>query len=631
MSVRFPLFPLVVFLVLLSQYSPVSAEKIIIVAPPIEDEQHGSIAQDAPTAFTEIIQVDRSARGVIDTKEVLRITSSIDLPEYGGGVTAPVSLRGSNFQQTLIMVDGVSISPVTGDLVDLDLYTLPSIDRIEVVKGSTSAIYGKSSMGGVINLITPRPTFTNSLEATSSQGTYGYSLNNATINGHVQDVGILANVTRLTSENDFLYERDDGSTARRENNDLFAISALSKIWFDLHGWDTIVSGTLMDQERGSPGSEGSAGMLTPDDEVFTNRSSILVDTEKFFSTASSLCVSASRLHDRTHAQTMYSGDTWTKLTSDTLELSYRRKEGNIELRPGLKILREKLSSDEYGIHSRSTTAASLGADLTIDPVDVSLNLRHDISSEFDSRWTFHTGAIWRIVEYLDIRSNIGTGFREPTMGNLYAPSSWYVFIPNEDLDPETSFGWDVGPTLDFTTFGAGLCYFVTTYDDLIKMDFPAEMTFTYVNIDTAKASGIESYAWVRPHELLKISGTYTMNRFTYGSGIYESKTLKQKPENIATLIVDMFPVLLSKSVDLYVMYQFREGVYADEANTIKTGNRNILDAGCTVKPYEDASISFKVNNIFNDTSREFEDSSLWGNFWYPVPGRTYRFSVQFAF
>ncbi|MDT8272927.1 MAG: TonB-dependent receptor [Desulfomonilia bacterium] len=610
--------------------SPLLAEKITIVASPIDEQQHGSISGNTPTAFTEVIQVNRSARGLIDTEGALRITSSIDLPDYGGGVTPPVSLRGSNFQQTLIMVDGVVISPVTGDLVDLSLYALPLVDRVEVIKGSTSSVYGKSAMGGVINIVTPRPTFRNNLDITSSQGTNGYSLTNAVINTHLREVGFLASLTRHVSENDFLYERDDGSTIRRENNHVLAYSTLTKAWFDLSGWDTMVTGTLIDQEKGSPGSEGSSGWLTPDDEVSTFRSSLSVDTRKAFDDETAVLLRASRYHDRVHAQTSYSGDTWTRLTTDSAGLSFTKLFGRVEFRPGLEILREKLSSVDYGNRSRSTTSALLGTWIDFEDVLFNLTVRRDMSSAFDPRWNVHAGALWRVSEFLDLRSNIGTGYREPTMGNLYAPSSWYVFIPNEDLKPETSLGWDVGPTLTFTHFGAGVSYFVTTYEDLIRMDFPAEMSFTYVNVDKARSSGIESYAWVKAHDLVKLSGNYSVNRFTYANGPFKSNYLKHKPPRIASLIVDITPHLLHRPVDISLMYLFRQGVYVDQENSAKTRNRSILDAGFSAELSDDATVSFKVNNILNDTNREFEDFSEWGSFWYPVSGRTYRFTLQLA-
>ncbi|HQO82160.1 MAG TPA: TonB-dependent receptor, partial [Deltaproteobacteria bacterium] len=67
------------------------------------------------------------------------------------------------------------------------------------------------------------------------------------------------------------------------------------------------------------------------------------------------------------------------------------------------------------------------------------------------------------------------------------------------------------------------------------------------------------------------------------------------------------------------------------ANTEKTGNRHILDAGVACEISRFATAAFKISNILDDDSVEFEDKSDWGSFWYPVPGRTYRVSLQMKF
>ena len=87
------------------------------------------------------------------------------------------------------------------------------------------------------------------------------------------------------------------------------------------------------------------------------------------------------------------------------------------------------------------------------------------------------------------------------------------------------------------------------------------------------------------------------------------------------------PVVLGRSTDLFVAFQFREGVYEDDANTEKTGNRNILDAGFAVEVVRHAVAAFKVNNILGDESVEYKS----GDYWLPVPGRTYRGSLQVSF
>lgn len=621
---------MILFFCVFSLSIPVRAEKIIITATPIDDSSSGSVVEKSPTAFSEVIKIDRSSYGLIDLNEALKMASSVDLPDYGGSVTAPISLRGSNFQQTLIMVDGMPISPVTGDMVDLSLYTIPEIHQVEIIKGSNSASYGKSAMGGAVNLVTKNPTFDNSGSFTSSQGSYGYSLYNALINTCYNEVGFLLNLTRSSAENDFLYEREDGSTQRRLNNDSEHTSVNGKIQFDAGGWNTLISATIIEQRKGSPGSEGDAGVLTPTDETDVSQNSFILDTSKSITKNQSVIVKASRLHNRTHNLTFFAGDAWTSQTTENLDLAYLYAGRLFMLSPGVVYTREKINSDDYGIHSRNTASGYLSSSASIKPCVLSLTLRYDNSSDFDGAWTYHSGIVWNVLDYLDLKANIGSGYREPSMGHLYTPSTWYTFIRNPELKPEKSVNWDIGPSVEFEDFGMGVSYFKSSYRDLIKMDFPAASSFTYINVDKATATGIEAYAWVKPLETFRLSANYSFNQFRYASGEYESKTLKHKPKQVFNLQADFNPEIMSRKTNIFLAYQFRQGVYTNESNTEKTGNRNIFNTGISVEVIKNAIMSLKVNNVFNDTSVEYKDSSQWGSFWYPVPGRTYRFSIQLS-
>lgn len=624
---------LVCFFLSFLPFSPAHAEEIIVTATAIDDTSSSSVTGKAPTAFSDIVEIRPLATGLIDTRDAIRKAVSVDLPVYGGAVPVPVSLRGTNYQQTLVMLDGVPLTPVSGDLVDLSLYAVPEIDRIEVIKGSNSAAYGGSAMGGVVNIVTRNPRPGDSLEFTSSLGTFGYSLYNLLLNTEAGGTGLLLDVTRSRADNDFLYERDDGTTARRENNHTETTAFLSKLWMDIDGWDTLLTGTLAAQELGSPGSEGSAGMLTPDDEVNTSRYSFMVDTVREIGPDRSLALKASRMSTRTCTSNFafFTGDVRSRLSSDYFDAVYSHVVGPLKLSPEVTVRRERLSSDDYGIHSRTVTSGVLHSTLDLDPVLFSLALRHDHSTAFEGRWTWHGGVLWNVVPHLGLKANAGTGYREPTMGQLYMPSTWYTFVSNPDLEPEKSFGWDLGPVIEFERFGLSASYFVARYSDLIKMDYPAEMTFTYVNVDRAHASGVETYAWVKPVEPVKLSLGYAFNQFRYGSGPFESKRIRLKPQDIFTLQADCLPVIFGRQVDIFASYQFREGVYTDDANTGKTGNRNIVDAGIACEIARFATVAFKVSNLLDDTSVEYEDRSEWGSFWYPVPGRTYRISLQMRF
>lgn len=622
---------ILILLVSLIIWLPAKSEEIVVIATPIKGDTQGSVVDKVPTAFTEVVKTNKYSAGLVNTTEAMKRAASIDLPDYGGALTSPISVRGSSFQDTLVLLDGMRLNPVSGDMVDISLFPISEIEQIEIIRGSNSASFGKSAMGGVINIVSKNPTMKKTLDFTSSQGSYGYSLHNAHINTYLQDIGIMLNLTKGHADNDFLYEKEDGSTAKRLNNDTDNVSVLAKAWFEYGGWDTALMVNVFDQSKGSPGSEGSAGWLTPNDEITVTQANYQIATTKVLSEAVEVDLKTSRLHNRTSNYIVSFGDKRSKLVNDDIDLALRIDLGPVSLRPELYYIKEQLSSDEYGMHTRYSHSGILSACAEHEPVALSVTGRYDNSSDFERRWTYHAGIVWDVKGPLDLRANAGTAYHEPSMGQLYTPSTYYTFIPNPELEPEKSFSWDIGPAISCKHIGFGASYFVADYRDMIKMDYPAPYEFTYVNVAKTHATGIEAYAWVEPSNLVRVSANYTYNNFRYASGNYESKNLKQKPKQVTNIQIDIYPMIWNRQVNVFCLYQFRQGIYTDEANTEKTGNRDILNAGLIINLSDNASISFKVKNMFDDTSPEFKDKSEWGSWWFPLVGRTYNFALQLSF
>ncbi|HVN71252.1 MAG TPA: TonB-dependent receptor, partial [Desulfomonilia bacterium] len=459
--------------------SPIRAASdiVIVVTPTMEKKVQGSLAEKAPTSFSDIITPGPEVSGLVDTQEALRKASSIDLSDYGGAQTSPVMLRGSDFQQTLITLDGIPMNPVTGDIVDISRFMLPDLDQVEIIKGSNSAEFGMAAMGGVINLVTKNPAMVDEYDFTASQGTYDYGLYHGHISTHAGGVGILANLTHAFADNGFRYERDDKTWTRRENNGTNNTTGLMKALFNVQGWQTSLMGNFIDQQSGSPGSEGTAGIITPHDKVNFSQDTFLMETQKPLSDDQLLDMRVWMVTNRTHNQSDMFGNSITQLVDKNFSAAYTKKLGIFTLTPGVQYLLERMNSKDFGIHSRSTASGNFSADIDIKPVILDLAGRYDHSYSFKDRWSYHAGAAWNIIDHVQLKTNAGTGYLEPTMGQLYAPSTFFTFIRNPDLKPESSFSWDIGPSVSLNTCGFSVDYFITAFRDLIKMDFPAPNSF----------------------------------------------------------------------------------------------------------------------------------------------------------
>ncbi|HBD36651.1 MAG TPA: TonB-dependent receptor, partial [Cupriavidus sp.] len=106
-------------------------------------------------------------------KDALENVPGLQLREIHGKSGYEVTLQGMTSDQVLILIDGLPITASTGSTVDVSQYLLAEVDHVEVVKGASSAQYGSSAMGGVINVITRPISRGFSAAATADAGTYG--------------------------------------------------------------------------------------------------------------------------------------------------------------------------------------------------------------------------------------------------------------------------------------------------------------------------------------------------------------------------------------------------------------------------------------------------------------------------
>ena len=134
---------------------PIRLDEVVVTATRLE-EPIEDVAQD----ITVITRKEIESGSYRDLTEIVRNASGLHLTEYGNrGANALASLRGSTAEQVLVMVDGKRLNKPGDGLFDLNTLPVPieNIERVEILRGASSALYGADAMGGVINIITRIP------------------------------------------------------------------------------------------------------------------------------------------------------------------------------------------------------------------------------------------------------------------------------------------------------------------------------------------------------------------------------------------------------------------------------------------------------------------------------------------
>jgi vitamin B12 transporter len=478
--------------------TPQPDEQVIVTAT------RSALPVDAVLAPVLVIDRDDIERsGASDPGDLLRFHAGLELSRNGGpGQTTAVFIRGADSNHTLVLVDGVRVNPGTIGVAALQSIDPATIERIEVVKGPRSALYGTDAIGGVVNVITRR----GAREGWSAEVGYGdYDTRQAGLNGGFSfggaelDLGVAwidsqGFPTRTTDNTDRGF--DNLSTSAQWRTDLAA--------GELALWYWRAAGT----------TEYSDFYLSPVDQDFADSTTAiryafpLADSVEASTTASyfddSIEQNQSPDYLRTHR---YSLDT---------QVDWRRSAAQ-SLSAGAMVVRERASSLSYGESMRAdTNTINLFVQdrLQLGPQRALVALGYTDHETAGDRWT------WNAEYGYEFRGNTllyglaGTGFRAPDATDRYG------FGGNPNLKPERSLNLEAG--IRWRPGGGhsvSLSAFRNEIDDLIEFVTLSYDPFVGENRNVDRA---------------RITGTEVAYEYVAGPWQARLEAIYQDPENLST-------------------------------------------------------------------------------------------------
>ncbi len=587
--------------------------------------------------YTSDLLQTMSATSVAD---VLETTGSVFLQDYGiYGALKTASLRGCSSQEVLVLLNGDRLNSFENGLTDLSLLQLTNVDRIEVLHGGNSALYGPDALGGVVNIITRQPSEIPQVSASVGAGSYGYQHYSLGGDAKLGLLGLSAGYANERGRDNYTFSVDPryfaglspGSTYTRSDAD-YSLR---------HGW---VNGTaqMNDQtevsmyvqednaDRGVPGQftsplSVSTAREADDDVEFGAAIRYKGIDNAFFSLRGSGQYSYETYHDPQYGLSLfYKNNHFTFNPQCDFVLS---PEQHLSL--GLEFAQATLHSSDFLTEiTRVQKAVYLSHEMSIsfdrsfaDRILLYDCLRYDAISDVDRVVTPKLGMNVRLSEKGDIhlRSSVGTSFRSPSFNDLYYPGA-----SNPRLNPERSVSFDVGMTSRCNWFGEQkieLTYFVMRTTDQIVFD-PA--LFIPVNIGKVNSHGLESsFEFSTPNQFLNVGVDYTYtlarNISDPSAASYNHQIIFQPKDNFkvrTSVRVDPAVVTLS-----YVLIgeRFTTATNLTSLPAYRTTNLNLrLKVPDWPVP---VSLKCEVNNLFNV---DYQIYPL-----YPMPRRTYRVTVGY--
>lgn len=440
------------------------------------------VPQAADTVVADLVVIDAAqiARaGPIGLAELLQRHAGAEISQNGGpGQPSGVFLRGTNTSHVVVLVDGVRLNSSTTGTNALEHLPLAQIERIEVLRGPASSLYGADAIGGVVQIFTRAPDGISAGLSIGSDhrgevragigrttGDWSWSLNAGGLD--------VRSFSSTNAANTFLFNPDDDPYRDKQAN-----GAVQWRWAEGHRLSVrgVVSNATTHFDDG-PGN---------DDPINQQRlSTLALQSEDRFSDIWRSTVRLARGSDHLTTTGSFPGT----FNTDQNQLTWQNdlKLFSVDWSAGVEWRREEVTSDvAYTQTSRTTGSLFLAGQRTFDALQLEGSLRGDHDSQFGSRSTGRIGAGWMITPDWRISGAAGTAFRAPSFNDLYFPLS-FGFSGNPDLKPERSRGVDAalryrngGTTVSLTAFNNQI-------DDLIAVD----PTFsTVINVNHARIHGI---------------------------------------------------------------------------------------------------------------------------------------------
>ncbi|MDR3745998.1 MAG: TonB-dependent receptor [Acidobacteriaceae bacterium] len=401
-----------------------------------------SVAQSAQVTTTveplPLAESDRSvlvlnpqdaSAGTDSVVDVLRTDSSLNLQARGGeGVQADLSIRGTTFEQSLVLVNGLRVDdPETGHL-NLDIpVPLDAISRVDVLHGSGSTFYGSDAIGGAVNLLTSAPSAGFSVVARSGAGNYG------SLEQHMRvDYSAGPFAEQITGSRDI----SDGFIADRN----YSSNALaSESWLKSKLGTTDVLLATSDRPYGANQFYGpynswerTKGWLASMQQQLGAKTAASFGYRRH-SDLFVLFEDQPSIYENNHVTTSYEG-------------ALRRADElgkNSTLSYGLEESGDSIHSSSLGQHARNQGAGYANLSLrSLGRFSLSVGGREEILSGGDSVFSPSVAASYSLSSTVRLRGSAGHGFRLPTYTDLYYSDP--VTMGNSALKPETSWSYEGG-------------------------------------------------------------------------------------------------------------------------------------------------------------------------------------------
>ncbi|MBO9540154.1 TonB-dependent receptor [bacterium] len=573
---------------------------------------------EQPQAVTLIDRAKIEASGASNLAQLLRHEGGLSIREYGPvGQLSTATMRGSLGEGVLVLRDGIKLNSPTLGGADLSTIPLIGVERVEILSGGASGLFGSEAVGGVINLISGQAP-SSRLEA--GAGSWGQRFVRAETGGVVGDTTLRAAINRQGADNAYPYY---DAIRREEKSRLNAgLDALGVSIGARHNWlDDVLSAdlSLSDQQKGVPGpiNVPSAKAAQRDQDALA-----AIRWERFWQDGPRQLTSLSHRHNLLdYSDPLAGGGMDSETIVDTTDLQTQLEwTGEFNVASwGLGVTQDALGSSNLGARARTSLVTFVHDTWSIsDRFTLHGNLRLDHNSTFGLNTSPRVGGTFALSSDARLRFAAGQAYRAPTFNDLYWPSGG-----NPTLRPEITRLFEVGADL---ARGKALSGAVTAFlnqgTDTIMWLPGANGMWSPSNIGRTETLGLELKAALSPLDALKFegSGTWLSARDLATAGAGAGKFLMYRPDLFGRLEATWRPF---EPLALSAGWDYTGKRYTTAANTEFLEPVGLWSARASYAATRHDTLSVRGENLSN-AYYELQPN-------YPMPGASVMASWAHSF
>ncbi|OCL85096.1 TonB-dependent receptor plug domain-containing protein [Arcobacter porcinus] len=547
------------------------------------------------TANVDVITAeDIEARKFTTVIEALNSLSGISISTYGGiGQAGSMYLRGMDSGRTLVLVDGIRYNDPSGFGANFEHLMINDIERIEVIKGAQSSIWGAEASAGVINIITKSAQKGTHGSVNLEFGRYDTKIARANISHKTDDFDTKLSLVRVDTDG-FSAMSPKSSQAKNYENDAYEnTSANIKLGYNLDENNRIstsyeVIDTKVDFDS------------TPNDKIskantLTHLANLIYENKNDFAVTKIYANYTDIKREYTTNTPRYKGiiqEYGVNTSIDYLSSS------NLVLGADYKKFENKANLEKD--YNNKAIFISNTNKFFDDKTIFTQALRYDRYSDFDNKTTGKIGIKQYIIDDLNISLNYGTGYNVPTFEKLFSPTvtfpAWQSFnastyLSNPDLSPEKTKSYDV--SIEYKGFS--VTYFKNKVNNLIS----SEYIYTVANTDIYQQQNISGNTVIKGTEIAYKNEVIKDTFLNLG---YTNLSAKDKNGN---KLLNRPSNKFNFGVDYYGLKDFHFNINGEYIGSrkaygnVKTGNYTVWNAVIDYQANKNFSTYIKLDNMFN--------------------------------